>query len=86
MVHSRPGDLPGNQELPLYESYARWCVRSWRRTHADDPRELAKVVLLSRSIEFPDPGNDPSRFQPPTETVIGTFGPDGKLRDGPDSE
>jgi hypothetical protein len=86
MVHTSPSDLPGNQELPLFEAYARWCARTWREAHADDPRELAKVVLLSRSFDFPEPGHDPSRFKPPSVSVIGTFGPDGKLRDVRDPE
>jgi hypothetical protein len=86
MVHTKPHDLPGNQELPLFEAYARWCARLWREAHADDSREIAKVVLLNRNFELPEPGHDPRHFQPPTVTVIGTFGPDGRLRDGPDSE
>ncbi len=85
MVHSKPSDLPGNQELPLFEAYARWCARRWQADHANDPRQVAQIVLLNRTLEFPAPGQDLRQVSPPTVTLIGTFGPDGKLRDVPAS-
>lgn len=86
MVHTTPDELRGHSELALYEAYARWCVRRWKETHPDDPRELARVVLLKRRFELPRPGDDPRHFDPPTVRVVGVFGPDGRLLDVRDAE
>jgi hypothetical protein len=86
MVYTKPHQLPDHEELALFESYARWCARRWQEAHPDDARELAQVVLLKRRFDLPPPDRDPRHFDPPTVTVIGTFGPDGRLRDVPDAE
>jgi hypothetical protein len=73
-------DLRQTKELPLWEAYVRWCVRRWRQTHPEDPREPERVVLLKRRIHFPNPGEDPSVFEDPEVTTLGSFNPDGRLR------
>jgi hypothetical protein len=80
LVGTAPGTLPDDDEdLPLYEQYVRWSVRRWRQAHPEDRRPLVRVLLLKRRLTFPQPGHDPATYDPPEETVLGAFSPDGRL-------
>jgi hypothetical protein len=70
---------PGNDELPIWEAYARWSVRRWRERFPDDTRTPAHVVLIRRDFNFPKPTEDPAAFAEPEVYTIGTFLPDGRL-------
>lgn len=80
LVQVKPEDLAGHTERELWRAYVRWSVRRWRAAWPDDTRIPEHVDLVRRSIVFPAPGDDPSHFEPPEETVLGTFDPDGRLR------
>ena len=79
LVFKTPDELPGDEELPLWESYARWSVRRWRQGHPDDDRDPARVVLLRRVITFPEPAENPSLYEEAAVTTVGVFHPDGSL-------
>jgi hypothetical protein len=80
LVYATPEKLPNHDELALWEGYARWRIRTWQERHPDDGREVAKVELVKRRYEFPAPGERAEDMPGPEESVVGTFGPDGKLR------
>jgi len=75
-----PDDLKNDSSLPLYEAFVRWSLRRWQRSHLDDPRTPARVVLLKRRITFPEPGQDPQDYEAPTTKEIGTFDAEGKIQ------
>jgi hypothetical protein len=79
LVYKTPENLPGDDELPLWEAYARWCVRRWREGSPDDSRTPARVVLLRRVITFPEPSENPSVYEEAAVSTVGVFHPDGSL-------
>jgi hypothetical protein len=79
LLSAAPDDLPDDEDLLLYEQYVRWSVRRWRQAHPEDCRPIVRVLLLKRTLRFPRPGNDPAGYDPPEETALGAFGPDGRL-------
>ncbi len=79
LVNKAPDELPGDDELPLWEAYARWSVRRWRQRHPDDDRVPARVTLLRRVVTFPEPSEDPSVYEEAEVSTVGVFRPDGSL-------
>jgi hypothetical protein len=79
LVYKTPDELPGDEELPLWEAYARWSVRRWRERHPDDLRIPERVVLLRRVITFPEPSENPSVYEEASTSTVGVFHPDGSL-------
>jgi hypothetical protein len=79
LVYKDRTKLPGDEDLPLCEAYARWSIRRWRQRRPDDPRTPARVVLLRRDVSFPGPGDDPAEFEPAEVREIAAFRPDGSL-------
>jgi hypothetical protein len=79
LVFKTPEQLPSDDELPLWNAYARWSVRRWRERHPDDDRIPARVVLLHRVITFPEPSENPSVYEEAAVSTIGVFHPDGSL-------
>jgi hypothetical protein len=73
------GKLEANEELPLWQAYARWSIRRWRAAHPEDQREVKRVVLLKRRIYFPAPDEKPGAYAEPEVTAVATFAPDGTL-------
>jgi hypothetical protein len=78
-LQSPPDELDRSAEWPLWEGYARHALRRWRQRHPDDPRRLRRLVLVQRAIALPRPGKPLGAFDPPTETDLVAFGPDGRL-------
>ncbi|GIW82562.1 MAG: hypothetical protein KatS3mg105_4369 [Gemmatales bacterium] len=81
MVFEEPDELASDEELPLFEAYARWSVQRWRQQAPHDSRTPQSVTLFRRRIPFPKQ----SDWHPPTEseietTLIGEFRADGTLR------
>jgi len=79
LVSKTPEELPGDDELPLWEAYARCSVRRWRERYPDDLRTPARVVLLRRVITFPEPSENPSVYEEAAVSTVGVFHPDGSL-------
>jgi hypothetical protein len=74
-----PERLAKDPERPLWEAYVRHAVRTWQAKHPDDPRTLARVVLLCRDISFPAPDDKSRRYDPPEETTLAVFDAQGRL-------
>ena len=72
-------DLAGSSERAMWEAYAREAARRWRSAHPDDPRELTRLVLVRRRIAFPTPEETPGDYDPPEETDVVAFDPQGKV-------
>jgi hypothetical protein len=79
LVYKTPDELLGDEELPLWEAYARWSVRRWRERHPDDLRIPERVVLLRRVITFPEPSENPSVYEEASTSTVGVFHSDGSL-------
>jgi hypothetical protein len=79
LVYKTPEELPGDDELPLWEAYARWSVRRWKERYPDDSRTPARVVLLRRVVTFPEPSENPSVYEEAAVSTVGAFRPDGSL-------
>ncbi len=79
LVYKTPDELPGDDELPLWEAYARWSLRRWKERYPDDSRTPARVVLLRRVITFPEPSENPSVYEEAAVSTVGVFHPDGSL-------
>ena len=80
LVYKTPEDLPGDDELPLWEAYARWSVRRWRERSPDDLRERRCVssccAAFSRSRSR---RKIPSVYEEAAVSTVGVFRPDGSL-------
>jgi hypothetical protein len=72
--------VASKDDKQVYQAYILWCIRRWRDANPGDRREVKFVTVVWRSMKFPEPGKDPSRFEPVTSDPIGIFNPDGTLR------
>lgn len=79
LAYTSVSSLPEERDLPLWPAYVRWRVRGWREAHPDDPRQIVKVELMRRRIEFPTPENETHYPGEPEGWVVGQFNPDGSL-------
>jgi len=68
-----------HEDLPVYEAYARWCIRRWHEQHPDERRTVRRVVLFKRRFIFPKPGTDPRQIGEPETYDLAIFGPDGRF-------
>jgi hypothetical protein len=74
-----PDDLARDEELPLWEAYARDMIRRWYRDHPDDKRTLKRLVMVRRRITFTTPDDLPGVYAPPAERDIAAFDAEGRL-------
>lgn len=75
-----PNDLKTSSYLPMYEAFARYCLRRWQQRHPDDPRVVEHVVLLKYRIYYPRPGQDSWRYEEPSTRDFATFDAQGKIQ------
>ncbi len=72
-------DSEANDEYPMWAAYVRSLARRWQDRNPDDPRELKRIVLIKRYIEFPPPEKPPGVYDPPDPRDVTAFTPDGRL-------
>ena len=70
---------PQDEELPMWSAFVRAKAKAWKALHPDDPRELARIVLVERTIHFPSWDKPVGVYRAPEETDLGSFDPDGRL-------
>ena len=64
-------------------AFARHAVRRWQAARPGDPREVERVVLVLRRIEFPRPGERYPSDHEPAEREVAAFDPgENEHRDG----
>lgn len=73
-------DLIDSPDLAVWSAYTRWSLRQWHLDHPDDPRQPEAIVVVTRRITFPEPGEDPCVYAEPEVETVGTFSPDGRLQ------
>lgn len=71
--------LESSPERGLWEAYVREKVRSWQRLHPEDSRELRRVVMLRRRIQFTGPEDTPGDYPPPRSEDFAAFDREGRL-------
>jgi hypothetical protein len=80
LCYDHSENVAEDSELPLWSSYARWCLRRWRDANPDDRRRARLIVLVKRTIVFPRPDADPCVYPEPHSEEIAVFDPQGRLR------
>ena len=79
LVYKTPEELPGDEDLPLWEAYARWSVRRWRQRHPDDLRIPCASSCCAAKSRFQNLRRIPRSPRKPPSRPSASFIPTGAL-------